>query len=311
MLTINSIFSDIAAFFSPENTPPVEDRAALEPEITDAVSPWTPERPQLTPPELLPCSRNSVSTLRLLGVTDESRALGDGLLETFSLRLSNVKEKIRTISAENMQKLKESAERASSSNFWSTLQKVATSLLSALSIIFGVAIVASGGGALIGGAMIASGILTLANFALCEFGTWDWIADQIAHDNEDQKKQIAMILPAAVGLVAAGIGLVGSVHGVATGALQFAEKAVFVAQTAVSLFGAATTFGKGVADARLIWTRADLLKLQAHLTVARENFTSVIDEIRGSMNEFSAVKTKTKKAIERITQSDIQLVKQI
>jgi hypothetical protein len=316
MLTIESIFSNITSFFYPENTP--LDVQSENPIVSDmlgiseesVLSTWTPERPQLTPPESLPSSRGLVSTLRLLNVTDQSRELGDSILETLALRLSNVKEDIRTISAENMKKLKEAAERANASNFWSTLQKIATCLLSALSIVFGVAIAASGGGALIGGAMIASGVLSLANFALSEFGTWDWVADQLAHGNEENKRIIAMILPAAIGIVAGGIGMVGSVHGVATGALQFAEKAVFVAQTAVTLFGAATTLGKGIADARLLWTQADLLKIQAELAIERENFTTPGDEIQGSMNDFKAVKSKTQKAIDMITQSDIQLVRQ-
>jgi hypothetical protein len=310
MLTIDSLFSDIAAFFFPESTPPVEESDLKKPDAA-LPPPKEIERPQLTPPELLPCIGSSIGALRLIGVTDESRALGGALLETFSARLAQVKEKISAISADNIQKLKEAAERANSSHFWSTLQKIATCLLSALSLVFGVAIVASGGGALIGGAMIASGILSLANFALSECGAWDWIAGQIAHDNEEHKKKLAMILPLAVGIVAAGIGLVGSAYGVASSAIQFAEKAVSVAQTALALFKATTTFGKGVSDARLLWTQADLVKIQSDLAVEREAFTSIIDEIKGSMGEFNGVKAKTKKAIEMMIQSDIQLVRNI
>lgn len=309
---IHSIFSNITSYFFPETEAPGENAA---PVISDSIAAapeasietWTPERPELAPAEYINCF---YSPLRLIAVTDQSRELGGNILETLSVRLANVKDKVREISAENIKKLKEAAERANASTFWSTLQKIATCLLSALSVIFGVTLLASGGGALIGGAMIASGVLSLANFALSELGTWDWVAEQLANGNEERKRQIATILPAAIGIVAGGIGLVGSVHGVATGALQFAEKAVAVAQTALTLFSAATDFGKGCADARLLWTQADLMKIQADLTVKQENFDLLADEIKFSMKEFQGVKTKAKKAIEMITQSDMQLVRQ-
>lgn len=320
MPSIDSILSSIGSFFYPPEPTSSEPVRPENPIALDTVASaeeaipneWTPERPLLTSPSSLPPPRgSSISDLRLLKAIQESQALGNNILNTMSLRLSNVKEKIRDISAENIEKLKESAKRASASDFWSTLKKIATCLLSSLSLVLGIAFVASGGAALIGGAMIASGILSLANFALSEMGTWDWVADQLAHDNEDHKQKIAMALPAAVGILAGGIGLVGSVYGIASGALQFAEKAVSIAQTALSLFDGITTLGKGISDARLLWTRADLKLIESKLTAERENFTTTIEEIKASMNDFKTVKAKAKKAIEMITESNIQLVRQV
>jgi hypothetical protein len=287
------------------------------------------ERPQLTPPSSMPKlsprvsvtpevkvhnseprRANQRSDLRLLATTATSQDLGSEILDSLALRLQDVKGKIKQVSAEMIQKLKEAAARARDSGFWSILKKIATCLLSAVSIVFGVALVASGGGALIGGAMIASGILSLANFALSELGTWDWIANQLSHGNEDLRKKLLMILPGAVGLIAGGIGLVGSVNGIVTGALNLAEKALFVAQAALAIFDGVTTFGKGISDARLLWTKADLMEIKAALTAAQEIFTSTIDEIKSSMSDFNAMLAKTKKAIEMITQSNIALARQ-
>lgn len=287
------------------------------------------ERPQLTPPSSLPklSPRGSVapeikmhgselpkaakrSDLRLLAVTAASQDLGSEILDSLALRLQGVKAKIKEVSAEMIQKLKEAAARARDSGFWSILKKIATCLLSAVSIVFGVSLIASGGGALLGGAMIASGILSLANFALSEFGTWDWVAIQLANGDEDLKKKLLMILPGAVGLIAGGIGLVGSVNGIVNGALNLAEKALFVAQAALAIFDGVTTLGKGISDARLLWTKADLMEIKAALTVDQENFTSTIDEIKSSMNDFNAMLAKAKKAIEMIVQSNIALVRQ-
>ncbi len=319
MPSIDSIFSTIGSYFFPAVSPSEEVSLRDTLHTSDTVSPageasaetWTPERPLLTAPESLPPPKlSTLSDYRLLAAVTESQRLGNGIMETLGVRLSNVKDDIRTISAENIQKLKEAAERANASDFWSILKKIATCLLSAVSIVFGVALLASGGGALIGGAMIASGILSLANFALSEMGTWDWVADQIAHDNEDLKRKIAMILPGAIGIVAGGIGLVGSVYGIASGALQFAEKAMFVAQAALSIFDGVTTLGKGISDARLLWTQADLKMIEAELTVERENFSTLIGEIKGCMYDFKNIKAHARKAVEMITQSNIDLVRQ-
>lgn len=266
---------------------------------------WKPERPTLTPPQA--CNLE----WSLIHVTEQTSELGRQIMDTLAVRLSNIKESIRKISAESMQKLKDAAERASASDFWSILKKIATSLISAISIVFGVALVASGGGALIGGAMIASGVLSLANFALSQWGTWDWIADQIAHDNEDLKKKIAMVMPIAVGVLAGGIGIVGSVGAVATGALEFVEKAVFIAQGAVSVFEGMTTLGKGIADARLTWKQAELKRIDAELTVERAHFTTTFNQIKNFLNDSKGIKAKVTKTIELITQSNIDLARQV
>jgi hypothetical protein len=273
---------------------------------------YTPERPILVPPNELPPIRGlPLSDYRLIAAAEESRELGNHLIDTLGVRLAAVKTQIREISAENMQKLKETAERANSSLWWSTLKKFATALLSTFSIIWGTALVASGGGALIGGAMIASGILSLANFALTEAGTWDWVAKQLSNDDEEYRKKLAWILPAAIGVAAGAVGLVGSAYSLGTGAIQFAEKAVYIAQSALALFDGLTTIGKGQADARLLWTQADLKHIEAKLTVERTNFDSVMREIEGSLNDFRAVKQKTKKTIQIISQSNSQLMKQV
>lgn len=309
MSGIDSFFGAINNFFFPEASPLAE--VLLEEDGMAAATPkqnpreeWTPSRPVLTHPSCLPFSDR-----RLLAVTDTTRELGDKILEMLGTRLNYVKDKIRDISAENMAILREAAQRAQDSNFWSLLKKIATALIAAVSVIFGASVVASGGSALIGGAMIASGILSLANFALSELGTWDWIASQLSNENEDRKRQIAMALPMAVGILAGGIGLVGSVNGVVTGAINFAEKAAFIAQSIFSIFDGVSTLGKGVADSRLLWTQADTEGIQGKLTVERENFAITIDEIKASLGTFRNISKKTKTAVQSIARSNIQLTR--
>ncbi len=267
---------------------------------------WKAEPPLLTHPDHLPAI-----DYRFLTVSEETRKLGNEILDTLSLRISGIKEKIQEISVENLKKLRDVAEKAKNSDFWSVLKKIATCLLSAISIVFGVALLGAGGSALVGGAMLASGILSLANFALSELNIWDWIADYIAHDNEDLKNNLKMILPMSFGILAGGIGLVGSVNAIATGAVQFIESALFVAQSAVSIFDGLTTIGKGSSDAQLIWEKADLLKIQAGRDIEQEHFTSIIDIIKGSMEDFKTMKAKTRKTLQMIENTNIQLARQV
>ena len=117
---------------------------------------------------------------------------------------------------------------------------------------------------------------------------------------------IAMILPGAVGILAGGIGVVGSVAGIASGAVQFADKAVTIAQTVLTLFDATTTLGKGIADGRQLWTKSDLMGIQANLTVQRELFSDTLGEITSSMNDFKGVKSKARKAIEMMVEEKTQ-----
>lgn len=299
-------FSDVQSTFASNS---IEATSTIS-EMTmhaEASHPVHSERPVLTPPHEI----STRSDCRLLAATEDSRVIGDEILKTFGLRLSNVKNEIQNASNELLKKLKEAAERASNSNWWAVLKKIATSLVSALSIVFGVALVASGGGALIGGAMIASGILSLANFALSETEAWEWIAKQLSHDNEEWQKKLTMILPAAVGVAACGLGAFGSAYGLATGAIQFAQQAVYLAQTALAVFSVTATFGKGVADTKLLWTQADQERIQSQLSAMRTIFDSVFEEIKGSLSDFKSVSDKTKQTLQLITKSNNELVREV
>src|ERR1700722_16152196 len=153
-----SHFSPISSFPSmrpvPEALPSEPVHREIGATATDSLEPmhessreeWKPERPVLTPPDALPHPSprgRASSAYRFIAVTEESRNLGNKILDTLGLRLETLKQKISEISATHIQKLKESAKRAAESGFWSVLKKIATCLLSAISIVFGVSLVAS------------------------------------------------------------------------------------------------------------------------------------------------------------------------
>jgi hypothetical protein len=195
------------------------------------------------------------------------RGFGDDMLRTFSIRLSAFREQIQDISKENIQKLKESAERTQTSDTWSLLKKIATSLLSALSIVLGTSVLIAGGPLIVGGAMIVSGILAIANTLMTETGAWNWVAKQLVQHSEEWQNRIALMLPIAVGILTWGIGLLGSGAVLAESGVDFWSKATLIAQTAFATFEGITAIGKGVADGRLVWSQADLIKLKSQMSI--------------------------------------------
>ncbi len=78
-----------------------------------------------------------------------------------------------------------------------------------------------------------------------------------------------------------------------------------------AIFNGATTFGKGVADSNLLTAKADLMKIQSSLTLEQENGKIAMDEIQASIENFNGVHTKTRKAIETIMNSNIELSRQV
>src|SRR5262249_38776875 len=111
----------------PREIPSVNDTLGIADDGSGAAN-WTPERPVLTFPDDLPPPERigQMSEYRLLAATEESRKLGNSIMETLGTRLKGVKQKIREISTESIEKLKENARRVADSSFWSVLKKIAT-----------------------------------------------------------------------------------------------------------------------------------------------------------------------------------------
>jgi hypothetical protein len=261
---------------------------------------WEQKPPQLVRPS---------SEYRLISLANELELSIGEILNSVTMRLGDVKEKIRSLSVENIQKLKQAALKAQSGDFWSMLKKIASCLLGTISMVFGASCIASGGGALIGGVMIASGLLSLATITLSECKAWDWIAGQLSHENEERKNQLALLLPLSLGILAAGCGIAGSVHGIASGAILAVQKTALIAQTSLSLFSGVTTMGKGITEAQGVWIQADLQCIQGHLTEEREELNSLTEKIRTFLSELKGALKKAQNALDVINKTKTQLIR--
>jgi hypothetical protein len=296
---------------SVEGIQPVTQQGDRHPSLprTDSLSPSTEskrffsfDKPVLSPP--LP----SMSVIPFLQSVEKFHSFGQRYLGTQSKRLEQSNREIEKITTENIQKMREAAERASESDVWSFFKKIATAILSAISIVIGISLVASGAGALVGGAMIASGILSIANLVLSEAGFWEALAKRLAQDNEDKRRAIALMLPAIIGVVSGLIGVFGSVGSLAFSTLNFFEKALTMLHAAVGVLDGATTIGKGISDGQVIRADADLAQTRCDATLAHLKNEQVSTALEKVLKQLEAAQEKAAQMLKMLIQSNLQVV---
>ena len=263
------------------------------------------DRPALTPVD------QCLSEFALIDAIQGMRNVSDSVLNSTVERLGRVRETMEKISAEYVDKLSEAAARASTSNVWGVLKKIATALVASLSVVFGLSYLGAGGSAIVAGALVFSGISSVTNFAMTELGVWDKVAEQLAQENKEKQKMLAILLPTAVGLLSGVVGAAGSVYAIASGATEFVDKAVLLAQCTLAVFSGVTSFGKGVADARTTWSKADLSFLESKLTIERFEMGSLMKQIEGLVfGTLKAAKSTSDQILRLISEANIRVVQQ-
>lgn len=258
---------------------------------------WKQEPPQLTPP------RGLSSEYRLLALSGELERSIHSLLGSVSERARDRKESIETLSKENILKLKEAAARARSSDAWTQLKRVADSVMGAFSLVMGFSWVAGGGSALTGGALIASGLLSASHAALCDSKAWDWLAGKLAHDDEDTKKRLSLLIPAAFAIALASCSMAGM-----AGAAQAAREEVMrrfslSLQGSMVLFNSATSIAQGLSEARKTWAQANLASIQDALTEEREELQIVTTTLEKLLRELRSGFKAAEQALQSAAQS--------
>ncbi len=240
-----------------------------------------------SPPVLSPPKTTKCVDIRFIEAVNDIYVAGQGMMDCFLQNLDQSAAKLKELSFANAEKLKEAAKRSQENGVWSLLTKIGQCLLSALSFVIGVSLVATGAGAVIGSIMIASSIINIASFAMTEAHGWDWIAKKFASDEEKQKK-IAFWLPTAIGIINAVVGVAGAAGGALWAQLNLVQKAIIVLQSALGLYNGVTTIGKGVSDSQVILAQADLLSIQKDMTLGRyviENTSTGLTAIVSHMRQ--------------------------
>ncbi len=288
----------------PPNFPSPTQKGSIWESPTQMGPPKNARNERLSHPSSSP---TGLTEFRLFSLMEEFHSFGDGLLSSMTHRLEAFKSKLHEVSEENIKNIRVSAEKAKTSYFWSVLQKIATTLLSALSIVMGISLIATGGGALLGGAMVASGILSIANFVLWESGTWDWLINKLSNEDETRRHYLSIILPASFGIACAAISVFGAVGATLWTATTVMSKAAMIAQATLATFEGVTTIGKGHSNANLIWTQADLLSSSSQMTVEKHRIDHATQAIDSFLKELSAIQEQMAMSMRSIIASN-QLV---
>lgn len=266
------------------------------------LSPYLP-----TAGEVAPASspKNTQSTLQ--------PAVIEWRLLNFLRDLENAGVKVHTVSLEDMQRLQEkfqklTAERKEKmqtllnekkSNYvWSLFKKIGKTLLSAVSFIFGLALTATPGGAVVGGAMVVSGVLSISNLAASEAGVWNWVSKKIAKDNKD-KENLALMIPAVIDVATGAIGFIGSAGTMIYGNLQLPHQILTAVQMGVRFTDMTTTIGKGQSDAKVNWAKADIEDLKTEFKLNDQN----VDQLITQMQTFAARQAQSQSIFAKMIQN--------
>lgn len=206
----------------------------------------------------------SPSKIRLAQFAEELEKTQAGIVTTFCNRLKAMTNESNQKASEYQKQLKENSDRTDTNLFWSFLKKVWSAVFSAVTALFG-AFNLTGGNAVIGAALIVSGTLSLANLICSEMGVWEEVAKKLAEDDQEKQKQIAFAIPLAVTIVSTGLALFGGIYNLAQAKTFFSTQLGLVLVASLSILNSIVEIGQGITQARLLYSQADLLKIQTAL----------------------------------------------
>jgi hypothetical protein len=224
-------------------------------------------KPELPAPDLVR------QTLRLEALMNKLKGQSDMALARRFAECSELEKEI-------LVKVQESAAKTQDSSMWGLLQEVGALFIAALNTTIGFTFFSSGS-TLVGGALVASGILSIANFIFAHTGVWDAIAEQMAHDDEALQKKIKTLFPAALGLVSASLAISGGMAAAFSSSLEM-RHLLSIGQTAAAFVQGALTIGSGVHEMRAKTIAVSL----EHLNIKGEQIHYAIKDALKDLEEF-------------------------
>jgi len=237
-------------------------------------SSFTPSKPTLEKPKS--------GVPRILGMIPQWESIGSTLAELTSDRIQTEGANIKRTHLDEAAKMDEALELSKQVGFWGILEDVGNLFTGAVSTTLGYSI-ASTASPVAGGMLIGAGILSLTNITMKHLEGWDWLAGQIAGDDNETKEQISTYLPAALGITSTALGLAGTFGGWYFGGLSEASQAISMLQTAANLSQAGISMQSAYHGSQQSWTSAEISYLQSMAKFYKIHLENAMDE----MKEFS------------------------
>lgn len=241
---------------------------------------YRPSRPDLK-------ANISSAVCDYLQTLDQIYGLSADLQKTQLAELERLRADLQEVQRQKAEQLQETAKKNEESGVWGVLQAIGSFIIAAISAIAGVFLVTTGVAPVVGGLAIAASLFTIANGAiLTPEGFWGWVAKQIAGENEELERFIAVVLPLTLGLLAAGVSLyaVGQLNGQG---LDLPRQVLLAIEGAVAIFSGVTTICKGVTDYQVLNSEAKHIRLQAKVELDEHALEKVTTEMGNLMKELS------------------------
>lgn len=266
---IGSIDNATALLPPPQTTLPTGPNQNSSIEMSNArfvVEPnYTPSIPTLQPPKKRTLQESFV------GAVDTLHNVSVSSLEHDSQQIDVITERMIKAQKNRMDKLMEAAKQAGEKDTWTTLQLIASSLLSAAGIISGIAACSTGipFGVAAGSMMIAGGVGTLAS---------SWL-DYTRHDKA---------LTGALALASAGLSVAGGGMSYYLLAHQMPQLITTIIKSAAGVADGMGTLGKEYKERLISFIEAELAEINRTLTHEELKMQSLGENSKGSVNLIQA-----------------------
>lgn len=277
----------------------------LQPSTQITTSPLS-SRPKLEAPD--PSFSQGLSEFRYLKAMDQLKTQSNKIIDSMLERLNIYKRQIQALSDKQIEKIKENADKAATNYWWSLLTKIGTALLSVLSIALGISLLAAGGPAFVGGALVASGVFSLVNFIFMETNTWAELAKSLAKNDEETRQRIAMALPITLGVISMGLGLFGGVQNTAQVSQFFGNNVPHILQAVVLGFQGASSIGHAFTQGSLMHSQADLTYIQEALQLEETLQETAASWISTYMPQMKEITKSANQVAGNIMRVNLQLV---
>ncbi len=184
--------------------------------------------------------------LSLLRMTNNFEKAGGRLLASYEKSLAELSEEIAKQSEELVRLVHESAKKFKDRNMWSMFSKIASGILSTISILFGASLLERPqGGLLVGSLLVASGALALLNLVMEETKVYDALADHLAGDDRKVREILRMWIPAGVSFAATALGAAGSIGAFTMAAYQRTQMLLMMGSSASQAGRSLATLAEG------------------------------------------------------------------
>ena len=215
-----------------------------------------------TPPVLDPPSPE----WRLLQkIEPNMRALKNKTIALEEKELSGYQQELKELNEQKIEKLKESAANVQKSDFWSILQHIASYVTAALSIITGIFLAPVN--PLLSACVIGGGIASIANVMIQDLGGWEWLAKKLTSDPEKQRS-IQNTIPALISGLILGLNYISGAN--LWTAFDTEQKILSFINAISLLVGGTSSAVRGIYDAKIEWTDADLNKLKSEIDLLQK-----------------------------------------